>query len=47
LLRLHRGGPWRGSNVELRCNECGAVVDEVQIEILRGLLRLDSTAAYS
>jgi hypothetical protein len=30
-----------GSNVELRCNECGAVVGVVQIDILRGLLELD------
>jgi hypothetical protein len=30
-----------GSNVELRCNECGAVVGVVQIDILCGLLGLD------
>ncbi len=34
-----------GSNVELRCNECGAVVGVVQIDILRGLLGVDGTAA--
>jgi hypothetical protein len=30
------------TNVELRCNECGAVVGVVQIDVLRGLLGLDS-----
>jgi hypothetical protein len=30
-----------GANVELRCNECGAVVGVVQIDVLRGLLGLD------
>ncbi len=30
-----------GSNVELSCNECGAVVGVVQIDILLGLLGLD------
>jgi hypothetical protein len=34
-----------GTNVELRCNECGAVVGVVQIEILRGLLGLDCATA--
>ena len=29
-------------NVELRCNECGAVVGVIQIDILRGLLGLDA-----
>jgi hypothetical protein len=28
-----------GTNVELRCNECGAVVGVVRLEILKGLLR--------
>jgi hypothetical protein len=27
-----------GTNVELRCNECGAVVGVVQVDILKGLL---------
>ena len=27
-----------GKNVELRCNECGAVVGVVQIDVLRDLL---------
>jgi DNA-directed RNA polymerase subunit RPC12/RpoP len=30
-----------GNNVELRCNECGAVVGVVQLDILKGLLGLD------
>jgi hypothetical protein len=30
-----------GTNVELRCNECGAVVGVVQIDILKDLLGLD------
>ncbi len=30
-----------GANVELRCNECGAVVGVVQIDVLRGLLGLE------
>jgi hypothetical protein len=30
-----------GSIIELRCNECGAVMGVVQIDILRGLLGLD------
>ena len=30
-----------GSNVELRCNECAAVVGVVVFEVLRGLLGLD------
>jgi hypothetical protein len=34
-----------GTNVELRCNECGAVVGVVQIEILRGLLGLRCATA--
>ena len=29
-------------NVELRCNECGAVVGVIHIDILRGLLGLDA-----
>jgi predicted RNA-binding Zn-ribbon protein involved in translation (DUF1610 family) len=29
-------------NVELQCNECGAVVGVIQIDILRGLLGLDA-----
>jgi hypothetical protein len=35
------------NNVELRCNECAAVVGVPQIEILRGLLALDCATAYS
>jgi hypothetical protein len=31
-----------GDNVELRCNECGAVVGVMQIGILMGLLGLES-----
>jgi hypothetical protein len=31
-----------GTNVELQRNECGAVVGVIQIEVLRGLLGLDS-----
>jgi len=34
-----------GTNVELRCNECGAVVGVVQIDILRGLLGLRCATA--
>jgi hypothetical protein len=30
-----------GTNVELRCNECGAVVGVVQIDVLKGLLGLE------
>lgn len=30
-----------GGNVELRCNECGAGMGVIQIEILRTLLTLD------
>jgi ssDNA-binding Zn-finger/Zn-ribbon topoisomerase 1 len=30
-----------GNKVELRCNECGAVVGVVQLDILKGLLGLD------
>jgi len=30
-----------GANVELRCNECGAVVGMVQIDVLKGLPGLD------
>src|SRR5260370_36424542 len=30
-----------GTNVELRCNECGAVVGVVQLDILKGLLGLE------
>jgi hypothetical protein len=30
-----------GDNVELRCNECGAVVGVVQLDILKGLIGLD------
>jgi hypothetical protein len=30
-----------GRNVELQCNECGAVVGVVQIDVLRGLLGLE------
>ena len=30
-----------GSTVELRCNECGAVVGVVLIDVLRALIRLD------
>jgi hypothetical protein len=30
-----------GTNVELQCNECGAVVGVIQIDILKGLLGLD------
>ena len=35
------------NNVELRCNECAAVVGVAQIEILRGLLALDCATADS
>jgi hypothetical protein len=35
------------SNVELRCNECGAAVGVAQIDTLRGLLDLDCAPAYS
>ena len=34
-----------GSNVELRCNECGAVVGLVHLEILKGLLGLECAEA--
>ena len=34
-----------GANVELRCNECGAVLGVVQIDTLRGLLGLDCAEA--
>ena len=34
-----------GTNVELRCNECGAVVGVVQINIMEGLLGLDCAEA--
>jgi hypothetical protein len=33
-----------GQNVELRCNECGAVVGVVQIDVLRALLDLAAPA---
>jgi predicted RNA-binding Zn-ribbon protein involved in translation (DUF1610 family) len=34
-----------GNNVELRCNECGAVVGVVQLDILKGLFGLDCATA--
>jgi hypothetical protein len=34
-----------GGSVELRCNECGAVVGVVQIDVLRGLLGLVGATA--
>jgi hypothetical protein len=34
-----------GGNVELRCDECGAVVGVVQIDVLRGLLGVDFAIA--
>jgi hypothetical protein len=34
-----------GTHLELRCNECGAVVGVVQIEILPSLLGLDCATA--
>ena len=34
-----------GINVELRCNECGAVVGVVRLEILKGLLGLNCAEA--
>src|SRR5258708_26734076 len=34
-----------GTNVELRCNECGAVLGVVQVDILKGLLGIDSVSA--
>ena len=34
-----------GDNVELQCNECRAVVGVVQIDVFRGLLRLDYATA--
>jgi hypothetical protein len=34
-----------GDDAELRCNECGAVLGVVQVDILKGLLRLDSASA--
>ena len=30
-----------GSTVELKCNECGAVVGVVQIDVLRALIGMD------
>jgi hypothetical protein len=33
-----------GTNVELRCNECGAVMGVLQIDVLKGLLGLESAA---
>src|SRR5260370_42128139 len=33
------------NDVELRCNECGAVVGVVQVNIMVGLLRLDCAEA--
>ena len=32
-------------NVELRCNECGAVMGVIQVDILRGLVGLDQAKA--
>jgi len=34
-----------GNSVELRCNECGAVLGVVQADILRALLGLESAEA--
>src|SRR6185436_10924995 len=34
-----------GTNVELRCNECGAVVGVVHLDILKGLLGLECATA--
>ena len=34
-----------GTSVELRCNECGAVVGVIQLEILKGLLGLECATA--
>jgi hypothetical protein len=34
-----------GTNVELRCNECGAVVGVVHMDILKGLLGLECATA--
>jgi hypothetical protein len=34
-----------GTNVELRCNECGAVVGVVQVDVLKGLLELECATA--
>lgn len=34
-----------GTNVELRCNECGAVLGVVHIDILKSLLGLESASA--
>lgn len=31
-----------GNSVELRCNECGAVVGVVQVDILKALLGLEN-----
>src|SRR5262245_47020080 len=33
------------TNVELRCNECGAVVGVIQVDILKGLLGLECATA--
>lgn len=32
------------TNVEFRCNECGAVVGVIQLDILKGLIGLECTA---
>jgi hypothetical protein len=34
-----------GTNVELRCNECGAVLGVVQVDILKSLLGIDVASA--
>ena len=34
----------QGNDVELRCNECGAVVGVVRIEILRDLISMIASA---
>jgi hypothetical protein len=34
-----------GTNVELRCNECGAVLGVVQVDILKSLLGIDAASA--
>ena len=36
-----------GANVELRCNECGAVVGVVQVDILKGLLGLSARRLHA
>jgi hypothetical protein len=36
-----------GTNVELRCNECGAVVGVVQVDILKGLLGLSARRLHA